>query len=238
MSLQPVILSGGSGTRLWPASREQYPKQLLPLTGDDTLLQITATRLDGLAGIEVAQPIVVTNEDHRFIIAEQLRQIGKPSNRIVLEPVGRNTAPAMQLAALVAAQDGADPVLLVMPADHVVANGEAFRLAMSEGYALAQAGGLVTFGVVPDRAETGYGYIRLGAIVSGAATARQLAAFVEKPNAERAAQYVASGEYLWNSGIFMMKASVWLAAHPSLVPYITATTAGPRATTLAMSETP
>ncbi|MFT3734324.1 MAG: mannose-1-phosphate guanylyltransferase/mannose-6-phosphate isomerase [Rhodocyclaceae bacterium] len=218
MSLQPVILSGGSGTRLWPASREQYPKQLLPLTADETLLQITATRLRQLAGIEVAQPIVVTNEDHRFIIAEQLRQIGKPSNRIVLEPVGRNTAPAMELAAQVAQLDGADPVLLVMPADHVVTNEPAFCTAMQEGYAQASAGALVTFGIVPDRAETGYGYIRVGDKLSAAATARQLAAFVEKPNAERAAEYVASGQYLWNSGIFMMKASVWRRALTALKP--------------------
>jgi mannose-1-phosphate guanylyltransferase/mannose-6-phosphate isomerase len=220
MSLQPVILSGGSGTRLWPASREHYPKQLLPLTADETLLQITATRADGIKGVDVAEPIVVTNEDHRFIIAEQLRQIGKPSQRIVLEPTGRNTAPAMQLAALVAAQDGADPVLLVMPADHVVANAAAFGKAMQEGYAQAQAGGLVTFGIVPDRAETGYGYIRIGASIAGAASSRQLAAFVEKPDAARAAEYVASGEYLWNSGIFMMKASVWAQALQALRPDI------------------
>ncbi|MDB5813373.1 MAG: mannose-phosphate guanylyltransferase/mannose-6-phosphate isomerase [Rhodocyclales bacterium] len=220
MSLQPVILSGGSGTRLWPASREHYPKQLLPLTADETLLQITATRADGIAGVDVAEPIVVTNEDHRFIIAEQLRQIGKPSRRIVLEPTGRNTAPAMQLAALVATQGGADPVLLVMPADHVVADVAAFRKAMQEGYAQAQAGGLVTFGIVPDRAETGYGYIRIGGNIAGAASAKQLAAFVEKPDAARAAEYVSSGQYLWNSGIFMMKASVWTRALQALRPDI------------------
>ncbi|GAB4060325.1 mannose-1-phosphate guanylyltransferase/mannose-6-phosphate isomerase [Uliginosibacterium sediminicola] len=218
--LQPVILSGGSGSRLWPLSREQYPKQLLPLTADETPLQITATRLNGLKDVAVAEPIVVTNEEHRFIIAEQLRQIGKASERIVLEPVGRNTAPALQLAAVVAQQEGGDPVLLVMPADHVVSDEAAFCAAIQEGFALAQAGALVTFGVVPDRPETGYGYIRVGQAVSGAASAKQLAAFVEKPNAAKAAEYVASGEFLWNSGIFMMKASVWQAALLALKPLI------------------
>lgn len=217
--LQPVILSGGSGTRLWPASRETYPKQLLPLTSDDSLLQITADRLDGF-GVEAAPPIVVTNEEYRFIIAEQMRQIGKPSDRIVLEPIGRNTAPAMQLAALVATQDGQDPVLLVMPADQIVTDVEAFQAAMAEGLVQAERGALVTFGIVPDRAETGYGYLRAGALLAEAKSARALAAFVEKPDAERAAAYVASGEYLWNAGIFMMKASVWMRALAALRPEI------------------
>ncbi|HEX5125213.1 MAG TPA: mannose-1-phosphate guanylyltransferase/mannose-6-phosphate isomerase [Rhodocyclaceae bacterium] len=218
MLLQPVILSGGSGTRMWPASREQYPKQLLALIGADTLLQATAERLNNFPG-DVAEPIVVTNEEYRFIIAEQLRQIGKPSQRIVLEPIGRNTAPAMQLAALVASQDGADPVLLVMASDHIVRDVGAFQSAMAEGLKQAAAGGLVTFGIVPDRAETGYGYLRSGASIDGS-SARKLAAFVEKPNAEKAAEYVKSGEYLWNSGIFMMKASVWMRALEALVPAI------------------
>jgi len=219
--LQPVILSGGSGSRLWPASRETYPKQLLPLTGEESLLQITAQRLQGFdacAGIPIAAPIIVTNEEHRFIIAEQLRQIGKASDRIVLEPVGRNTAPAMQLAALVATQEGKDPILLVMPADHIVANTVAFQAAMGEGLKQAEAGALVTFGIVPDRAETGFGYLRTGDLRPGAASARTLAAFVEKPDAVRAAEYVASGQYLWNAGIFMMRASVWLKALAALQP--------------------
>ncbi|MEN3112783.1 mannose-1-phosphate guanylyltransferase/mannose-6-phosphate isomerase [Uliginosibacterium paludis] len=215
MALQPVILSGGSGTRLWPASRETYPKQLLPLTGDESLLQITALRLNGF-GADIARPIVVTNEEYRFIIAEQMRQIGQHTDRIVLEPVGRNTAPAMQLAALVAAQDGADPVLLVMPADQIVTNVTAFQAALAEGLKQAEQGALVTFGIVPDRPETGYGYLRTGEVRAGAQTARKLSAFVEKPDAERAAAYVASGEYLWNAGIFMMKASVWMKALSSL----------------------
>ncbi|MET7014134.1 mannose-1-phosphate guanylyltransferase/mannose-6-phosphate isomerase [Uliginosibacterium flavum] len=221
MSIQPVILSGGSGTRLWPASRETYPKQLLPLTGEDSLLQITAQRLNGFSA-DIAKPIVVTNEEHRFIIAEQMRQIGQPSDRIVLEPVGRNTAPAMQLAALIATQEGGDPVLLVMPADQIVTNTPAFHAAMSEGLKQAETGALVTFGIVPDRAETGYGYLRTGDIMPSASSARALVAFVEKPDAARAAEYVASGQYLWNAGIFMMRASVWLKALAALAPEIAA----------------
>ncbi len=212
MTIKSVILSGGSGTRLWPASRESHPKQLLPLTGELSLLQETAARLKGFADGEVdPRPLVVTNEEYRFIIAEQLRQIGLRSPQIVLEPVGRNTAPALTLAALAAVGEG-DPVLLVMPADHVIANVAAFQLAIVEGAQLAADGALVTFGIVPDRAETGYGYIRAGAMASGADSARALLEFVEKPDHATAERYVASGEYFWNSGIFMMKASVWLRA--------------------------
>lgn len=213
--IQPVILSGGSGSRLWPASREAYPKQLLPLTGEQSLLQITATRLAGFSA-EVAAPIVVTNEEYRFVIAEQLRQAGHSSGRIILEPAGRNTAPAMQLAALVAAQGDKDPVLLVMPADQIVTRPEGFRAAIEEGLSHAREGALVTFGIVPDRAETGYGYIRAGELCGS--TARQITAFVEKPDAARAEAYLASGEYLWNAGIFMMKASVWQNALNALRP--------------------
>ncbi len=221
MTIKSVILSGGSGTRLWPASRESYPKQLLPLTGEHSLLQETALRLKGFAGGAVdARPLVVTNEDYRFIIAEQLRQIGVDAPQIVLEPAGRNTAPALTLAALAAAADGDDPVLLVMPADHVMSAVDAFQRAIGEGAAQAAAGALVTFGIVPDRAETGYGYIRAGAARAGADSARQLAEFVEKPDAATAARYVASGEYFWNSGIFMLKASVWLAAIARFAPAI------------------
>lgn len=213
MTIKMVVLSGGSGTRLWPASRESYPKQLLPLTSAHSLLQETVVRLKGFSGGEVdAQPLIVSNEEYRFIIAEQLRQVGVRSAQIVLEPVGRNTAPALTLAALAAAQDGQDSVLLVMPADHVIVDLPAFQQAIAEGAAQADAGRLVTFGIVPDRAETGYGYIRVGPLAGDAQTARVLAEFVEKPDAATAARYVASGEYFWNSGIFMMKASVWLAA--------------------------
>ncbi len=211
MTIQSVILSGGSGTRLWPASREQYPKQLLALTGTDTLLQATARRLDGFDAAVAPDTIVVSNEEYRFVIAEQLRQLGK-RGRIVLEPAGRNTAPALTLAALLAVRGNADPVLLVMPADHVIPDIASFQTAIAEGESLAEAGAFVTFGIVPDRAETGYGYIRSGDGVAGAASARSIDAFVEKPDAATAAKYVASGDYLWNSGIFMMKASRWLAA--------------------------
>jgi len=213
VTIKTVILSGGSGTRLWPASRESYPKQLLPLTGEHSLLQETAVRLNGFAvGAVDPQPLVVSNEEYRFIIAEQLRQIGVKSAQIVLEPVGRNTAPALTLAALAATADGQDPVLLVMPADHVILDLAAFQQAIAEGAVQAQAGRLVTFGIVPDRAETGYGYIRVGPLAGGSDTARVLAEFVEKPDADTAARYVASAEYFWNSGIFMMKGSVWLKA--------------------------
>lgn len=214
MNIQPVILSGGSGTRLWPMSREHYPKQLLSLVGDKTMLQATVRRLDGLEAImggqgKMLDPVVVCNEEHRFLVAEQLRQIGSKAAAIILEPAGRNTAPALTLAALSVADD---PVLLVMPADHVIQDHDAFLAAVAQGVALAGQGCLATFGIVPGRAETGYGYIRQGSAtdVPDAPQARHVAAFVEKPDAATAAQYCASGQYLWNSGIFMMRASVWL----------------------------
>ncbi|MCX9158404.1 mannose-1-phosphate guanylyltransferase/mannose-6-phosphate isomerase [Niveibacterium sp. 24ML] len=210
MAIQAVILSGGSGTRMWPASRESYPKQLLALASSNTMLQETAMRLNGLVDA-LEDTIVVTNDDYRFVIAEQLRQIGKQGT-IVLEPVGRNTAPALTLAALAACRNGDDPVLLVMPADHVIQDLSAFQAAIQDGARRAEAGAFVTFGIVPDRPETGYGYIRTGAIVADNSAALELAAFVEKPNTETAQRYVSSGEYLWNSGIFVLKASRWLAA--------------------------
>ncbi|MES2661827.1 MAG: mannose-1-phosphate guanylyltransferase/mannose-6-phosphate isomerase [Pseudomonadota bacterium] len=221
MMIKSVILSGGSGTRLWPASRESYPKQLLPLTGEHSLLQQTALRLQGIPEIDVdPQPLVVTNEEYRFVIAEQLREIHLGQSQIVLEPVGRNTAPALTLAALTAIAEGDDSILLAMPADHVVEDVKAFQKTISAGAKQASQGSLVTFGIIPDRAETGYGYIRAGALVDqsnsssieSSLAARHLVLFVEKPDADTAADYVASGEYLWNSGIFMMKASVWLKA--------------------------
>lgn len=219
MSLQPVILSGGSGTRLWPLSREAYPKQFLPLTSEHTMLQEAVRRLDGIdaehprQGIGLLDPIVVCNEAHRFLVAEQLRFLNRQSAAIILEPEGRNTAPALQLAALAATVDGKDPVLLVMPADHNIRNEKAFRQATADGFALAQQGAVVTFGIVPDKPETGYGYIRQGARFAAERVegdAYRLQAFVEKPDAPTAEQYLASGEYLWNSGIFMMKASAWM----------------------------
>ena len=212
MNLQPVILCGGSGTRLWPLSREQYPKQLLALAGEETMLQATASRVDAsLAreGTKVLPPIVVSNEEYRFITAEQLRQGGHARAAVVLEPKGRNTAPALTLAALVALEGGDDPALVVMPADHIISDVAAFRAGVACGAAYAGAGKLVTFGIRPTRAETGYGYIRAGAPIAGGG--REIVAFVEKPDAATAGQYVACGEYLWNSGIFMMRASAWIA---------------------------
>lgn len=218
MSLQPVILSGGSGTRLWPLSREAYPKQFLPLTSEHTMLQETVRRLDGIGeerpreAIALLDPIVVCNEAHRFLVAEQLRLLDRRPAAIILEPEGRNTAPALELAALAAAGDGQDPVLLVMPADHNIRDEQGFRAAAADGYRLAQEGAVITFGIVPDKPETGYGYIRRGDRFGAqgiGGDARVLDAFVEKPDAATAEGYLKSGDYLWNSGIFMMKAAVW-----------------------------
>ena len=210
MLIQPVVLSGGSGTRLWPLSREKYPKQLLPLIGEDSLLQATVRRVEGIAGVELAAPMVVCNEEYRFVIAEQLRVMGAPGT-VVLEPMGRNTAPALTIAAQAAMKNGADPVLLVMPADHVIVDKAAFQAVVQAGAVLAQDGVVVTFGITPNAPETGYGYIQSGEqyLSTGA---HRIARFVEKPNLQTAQTYVAQGSYLWNSGLFMMRASVWLAA--------------------------
>ena len=214
MNLQPVILCGGAGTRLWPLSREQYPKQLLALAGDETMLQAAARRVDSslaAPGREVLAPIVVGNEDYRFITAEQMREAGVAPAVIVLEPAGRNTAPALTLAALAALETGADPALVVMPADHIIDDVKAFRAAVAQGAVYAEQGKLVTFGIRPTRAETGYGYICAGAALSDEGGGREIRAFVEKPDSATAERYVAAGEYLWNAGIFMMRASVWVA---------------------------
>jgi len=208
-SIVPVILSGGSGTRLWPLSREKYPKQLLPLVGEQSMLQASVVRTDGITGL--VDPLLVCNEEHRFVVAEQVRLLGK-RGRLILEPVGRNTAPALTLAALLARCEGDDPVLVVMPADHVILEGGAFRDAVAQAAVLAEAGRAVTFGITPDCPETRYGYIRKGSSVAGSANAFELAQFVEKPGRETAQAYLDSGEYLWNSGLFVMKASVWLDA--------------------------
>ena len=209
--LQPVILSGGSGTRLWPLSREHYPKQLLCFATERTLLQETALRA-GLSAGEVAAPLIVCNEEHRFLVAEQLRELGTAPAGIILEPTGRNTAPALTLAALAIEQQDDNAVMLVMPADHVVRDAQAFAAAVAEAVPLAEAGYLVTFGIVPAAPETGYGYIKMGGPVANGGAARELAAFVEKPDLATAQGYVASGDYLWNSGMFVMRASVWLQA--------------------------
>lgn len=217
-TIQPVILSGGSGTRLWPLSRERYPKQLMPLVGELSLLQGTALRLKGYSGVEeIAAPVVVSNDEYRFITAEQLRLVDRPPQALILEPVGRNTAPALTLAALYAVREGQDPILLATPADHLVRDEKAFCKAIALGAGLAAAGTMVTFGIVPDRPETGYGYLKLGEALGDAGT-RHLGRFVEKPELVTASEYVSSGEYLWNSGIFMMRASVWLAAMARYAP--------------------
>jgi mannose-1-phosphate guanylyltransferase/mannose-6-phosphate isomerase len=199
--IYPVILSGGSGTRLWPLSREQYPKQLLALTGERTLLQETVLRLDGAE--QVANPLFVCNEEHRFLVAEQVRQLGKSPLAIVLEPTGRNTAPALTLAALVLKRGTGDPILLVMPADHNIRDSAAFRKSVKEALPLAAKGRLVTFGIKPTGPATGYGYIKRG-------EGNDVAGFVEKPDLATAKIYVESGEYAWNSGMFMVRLSTWL----------------------------
>ncbi len=206
----PVILSGGAGTRLWPLSRELYPKQFLPLTGERSLLQQTVLRLQGLP--DLAPPLVVCNEEHRFLVAEQLRAVDVTGAEILLEPAGRNTAPAVALAALRAeARGDDDALLLVLPSDHVIADPQVLQRAVLAGVPAARAGGLVTFGVLPTRPETGFGYIRTGARPGGPLSAQPVLAFVEKPDAERAAAYVASGDYLWNGGMFLFGAAAYLA---------------------------
>jgi len=217
--LTPVILSGGAGTRLWPLSRELYPKQLLALTGERTMLQQTALRLSGLAA---ASPVVVCNDAHRFLVAEQLRQLKMDTRAVVLEPFGRNTAPAIALAALAALKmaAGEDPELLVLPADHVIRDVPAFQKAVRTALPAVQQGKLVTFGIVPNAPETGYGYIQRGTETAAGAGLFQIARFVEKPNLERAQEFLKSGDYLWNSGMFMFRASRYLQELEKFAPQI------------------
>lgn len=200
----PVILSGGSGTRLWPLSRGHYPKQFLPLVSGNTMIQETVLRLQGLADLQPT--IAVCNEDHRFMLAEQMREIGVKPAAIILEPVGKNTAPAVAMAALSAASE--DDVLLVLPADHVVGNRPAFHAAVEQARQLAEQDLLVTFGIVATEPETGYGYIKAGETRYG--TAFNVAAFVEKPDLPTAQRYLESGDYFWNSGMFAFKAGCFL----------------------------
>ena len=213
MNIQPVILCGGAGTRLWPLSREHYPKQLLALNGDHSLLQQTALRLRELKNVRgeaAAEPLVVCNEEHRFLVNEQLQACGVCGGRFLLEPFGRGTAPALTLAAIDRVTEG-DPVLLAAPADHVIARQPEFAAAVAQGAKLAAAGYLVTFGVPPSAPETGYGYIRAGRRIDtpGGPLAQFVDDFIEKPDAETAS-YLAGGDYLWNSGIFAVRASTWI----------------------------
>ncbi len=225
--LQPIILSGGAGTRLWPLSREHYPKQLLPLTSDHSLLQQTAIRLEGLERAPqrtLAAPLIVCNEEHRFLVTEQLRTVGHTPSCVILEFEGRNTAPALTLAALALEATNPEAILLVMPADHVVTDRASFQAAMVQGAMLAAKGNVATFGIVPTSPHTGYGYIHVGAGLEDpvATTAYRIAQFVEKPNALTAQAYVDSGAYLWNSGMFVMRADVWLGLIERMEPAIAA----------------
>jgi mannose-1-phosphate guanylyltransferase len=205
--MKPVILAGGSGSRLWPKSRAALPKQFLNLTSDLTMLQDTIHRLDGT---KADKPIVICNDAHRFLVAEQLRQQDVDHGGILLEPVGRNTAPAIALAALHASLKGDDPTLLILAADHLINDAPAFHQAIKHAEVLAEQGKLVTFGIVPDSAHTGYGYIQGGQQVAAVEVGFDVASFVEKPDLATAQSYVDSGEYYWNSGMFMFKASRYL----------------------------
>ncbi|MFZ2124661.1 MAG: mannose-1-phosphate guanylyltransferase/mannose-6-phosphate isomerase [Rhodoferax sp.] len=211
INITPVILCGGSGTRLWPLSRTGFPKQFLCLTGHESLFQQAALRLANLASpeISVAAPVIVSGEDHRFLASEQLRETGIGLGQALLEPVGRNTAPALTLAALAAIEAGQDPILVVTPADQTVAKPAAFTTAMQQAIAEAATGSIVILGIQPDRPETGYGYIKTA--VSPAPTLA-VERFVEKPDAATAQTYLDEGGYYWNAGMFVLKASVWLKA--------------------------
>lgn len=214
--MTPVILSGGAGTRLWPLSRSQYPKQFLPLVTEYTMIQETILRLNGLKQIQA--PIAVCNESHRFMMAEQLREIGSEPSSIILEPMGKNTAPAITMAALAA--KSADDILLILPADHVINDETSFHNAIIKAETLAKQDFLVTFGIVPTGPETGYGYIKGGLSIEDT-TAFKVAAFVEKPNLSTAKEYVSSNEYFWNSGMFAFKAGRFLEElekfHPEML---------------------
>jgi len=200
----PVVMAGGSGTRLWPMSRAMYPKQFINVVGNNTMLQDTFSRLEN---IETAPALVICNDEHRFLVAEQLREKGQKSN-IILEPVGRNTAPAIALAALKAVNNGDDPILLVLAADHVIQNVNAFENSISQAEIHAKTGKLVTFGIVARTPETGYGYIHRGKKLDDAGF--KVSRFVEKPDKETAQNYIDTGEFFWNSGMFMFKASRYL----------------------------
>jgi len=218
-------MAGGSGTRLWPLSRAQHPKQFLVLQGNRSLFQQAATRLAALAGdgIDVNGACVVGNEEHRFLVLDQLRETTLPPATLLLEPAGRNTAPALTLAALHASEGDADPVLVVTPADQTVTDEPAFTEALRQAVRVADGGAIVLLGIQPDRPETGFGYVRADA-EPGPEGSRRVAEFVEKPDAATAARYLAQGDYFWNGGMFVVRASVWLAAIEQFRPDIAAAT--------------
>ncbi|SDF50707.1 mannose-1-phosphate guanylyltransferase / mannose-6-phosphate isomerase [Salipiger thiooxidans] len=221
-SITPVLLCGGSGTRLWPLSRKSYPKQFVPLMGEETLFQASAKRLSGTGdALTFQSPLVLTNSDFRFIVTEQLMAAGINPGAILIEPEGRNTAPAILAAALHVAASDPDAVMLVAPSDHVVPDAEAFHAAVAQGLAVVEDGDLVTFGIAPDRPETGYGYLELSAKPSGSGLPVKLSRFVEKPDAARAEEMLAAGTYMWNAGIFLFRARDIIAAFeahsPSLI---------------------
>ncbi len=225
--VQPVIMAGGSGTRLWPLSRAQYPKQFLVLQGNQSLFQQATQRLTTLAApdIALAPPLIVGNEEHRFLVLDQLRELKLPPATVLLEPTGRNTAPAMTLAALQASADGTDPVLVVTAADHAYVDETAFTLALQGAVRAAAQGAIVTLGISPTGPETGFGYLRCTpADGDDANTAQRVAEFVEKPDLPTAQRYLADGRYYWNSGIFVVRASVWLKALRQFRPDIASAT--------------
>lgn len=213
INITPVILCGGSGTRLWPLSRTGFPKQFLVLSGTDSLFQQATNRLSHLSAtdIVVGETLIVTNEEHRFLVLDQLRELAQVSASLLLEPVGRNTAPALTLAALQAAAGGDDPILVVTPADQTVQDGEAFTKALQNSIRVAATGAIVILGIKPDKPETGFGYIKREG-QAGSNAEYNVAKFAEKPDYETAQAYCASGDYTWNSGMFVVRASVWLKA--------------------------
>ena len=221
MIIHPVVLSGGSGTRLWPLSRAAYPKQLMPLVSSRSLLQETIERVADPAVF--ASPILICNEEHRFLVAEQLRALGRKAEVIVLEPVARNTAPAVAVAAIMAKPNS---LLLILPSDHYIVEADKFRAAVATAAKAAENGALVTFGITPMTAETGYGYIRRGPAIAGAPGCHRVAAFVEKPDADTAADYLAAGDYLWNSGMFLFRADRYLSELGKFEPVMLAAVKG------------
>ncbi|MFJ1269616.1 mannose-1-phosphate guanylyltransferase/mannose-6-phosphate isomerase [Legionella lytica] len=216
MSITPVILCGGAGSRMWPLSRSGYPKQFLSLFGEQSLLQQTATRLCGLPNIK--SPIVISNNEQRFLVSEQLREAGVEQAQVVLEPIGRNTAPAVAAAALIALEKEKDAILIVLPSDHVILHNDVFRQLIMQAKDVATEGHLVTLGVPPTQAHTGYGYIKKGDALTSVTSAFAVSKFIEKPNATKAEEFFSSNDYYWNSGMFVFRADVYLREFAKLQP--------------------